>query len=1202
MKIKQLTLLWLNIIIVLSFVFAVEVNGQRRRSSRTPAATPTTAARVALPVNAFSRFPLGQAKQIELEIEEEAIDGMTARERADQIKDWLLFAVLNDSKLPAAALNQITYDLPTSRRKYFQPVANFEYGEIRSRFIGDGKIVVLLPTTGSENERLDYLAKTADEHRKNLGAMPTTLIVFEYKINLDEQSAQVTRGDDYKVADLYTEQAGYYEADITDLQSFTGFMDRIEDVTFASRTGNQLRLGGRKMKAKSYRGIRVEDVAAIWSSENKIAQAQQQFTAKWNAQQKRVKDAHDSIINLTKHLRNFNTTAASAELNKIRILYRTQNFITFDRTSGGIEVVLPASLYNKVEALVKAFNGGDNAMYNVLIKQIEQEFADQNALLVDNYNADQVTKNIVSESGFSLDPAYDYVKLAKYFQEELSPSLRELIRAQPTIITNKDIEEAARGLENKDETQLLQLLKKIDAGFIKETGNPNAAFGLQILSTINDQFSYQHARYDGELEGTEVGMVLFYTDLMAKLWGFDFAGSAPVKIDGFVPKPDIKLSTLYISEFWKLSQTRLWFGPQNKGFQTVESGQKVAFARQATRLFSKSSNQFSPKEEVESNMLNNLFINWWDNHFEEIAKYEPQYQRLNEIMKWSLLIGWLNDAGILNKLSFLDGVPVKRDNRFPTWARKNTDLKFKDWEQIQFFPDADPRSKTEALPLLHSRNLAIGGLLKGGVSLAGKTVFKERAPLKPQVNELIRRPNIDYNKPPTAAGNITTLEGNSFSVRSLPRENAQVTYSPKNNAKLRETSSELSVNTKFDRKISRTGDSLQVETEAGSVKIGTLEFNAEADKLKINFKSRDVDQGHSLARKLSRMYDEFEADNFLKSQAEVQKAYVDRNGQYLVKLSGSDKWLVLAPGERGSATVAKGWTSRVADRRDGRSSYNLKWINEAEANRQLPGAQKIVDNTGTPGAPPTPRELSLADNLLQQNEPVKAIKYLTDLAERCKCDLPELKLRQGVALAKRGQFEAAQQKFNESLTTTGDSSNKFIDEFNTRQGKNNFNLASDGNGKGFSIHQPLDINLDRFPSVAPDKIPESALIYLEDAPGLGGQDWSVGIQKTINNLVVGELAEVIRLPRGGIGDFNPTRIYSGGTPIPGGGGGGGGGRRFNAIATGSAEGSSNWMVAKPYFQKTSPTILFPCTEDDDRNDKEDDDDCSIYLVIKKRKQ
>src|SRR5262249_1082562 len=50
-----------------------------------------------------------------------------------------------------------------------------------------------------------------------------------------------------------------------------------------------------------------------------------------------------------------------------------------------------------------------------------------------------------------------------------------------------------------------------------------------LLLFIEGRHQFQCARYDGPLRGTQVGMTLFYTDLLAKLWAsVDYGHSAPI--------------------------------------------------------------------------------------------------------------------------------------------------------------------------------------------------------------------------------------------------------------------------------------------------------------------------------------------------------------------------------------------------------------------------------------------------------------------------------------------------------------------------------------------------------------------------------------------------------------------------------------------------------------------------------------------------
>ena len=45
-------------------------------------------------------------------------------------------------------------------------------------------------------------------------------------------------------------------------------MAAVQDITYAHLDTNGLELGGRKLLAREYRGLKVEDVAAIWQAQN----------------------------------------------------------------------------------------------------------------------------------------------------------------------------------------------------------------------------------------------------------------------------------------------------------------------------------------------------------------------------------------------------------------------------------------------------------------------------------------------------------------------------------------------------------------------------------------------------------------------------------------------------------------------------------------------------------------------------------------------------------------------------------------------------------------------------------------------------------------------------------------------------------------------------------------------------------------------
>jgi hypothetical protein len=102
-------------------------------------------------------------------------------------------------------------------------------------------------------------------------------------------------------------------------------------------------------------------------------------------------------------------------------------------------------------------------------------------------------------------------------------------------------------------------------------------------------------------------MVLFYTDLLAKLWAIDYVNNTPSKaIEEFEPLTRTILPSLCRGEEKALPNTRLWFGPEDYGYQVL-AGNMLAFARNATRIYAASSNPLDPGKETEPKASANAF-------------------------------------------------------------------------------------------------------------------------------------------------------------------------------------------------------------------------------------------------------------------------------------------------------------------------------------------------------------------------------------------------------------------------------------------------------------------------------------------------------------------------------------------------------------------------------------------------------------------
>ncbi|MBD0336838.1 MAG: hypothetical protein ICV62_15215, partial [Cyanobacteria bacterium Co-bin13] len=458
----------------------------------------------------FNDFPENEAQFVDFRLDELSFASLSDREKQDQLRDWLLFTIASDHSLTAAEINQSLYDLSTVRQGYMRPVSNFEYGTTRSLHVGNGEVVALIPAGLAAGQRADALAHIADKHRKDLGQKPTSLVVFEYELHPEQQYGLLTRREVVDGETLFTEAAGYTEARIEILPDLQQFMHQIDDLTYAQRQRGSLILGGRKLQGRSYRGIQIEDVAAIWQSEEKIRQDFAAFEAKWNAR-----------------------------LNE-------------------------ASPLDQAEIEAQAYQ-------------------------------DMAELGLVNGSGFSLDPAYDFRAFEEAFNQ-LSSGLRNYIARGGAPITEEDVQNAEAGIANNDAVPYLILADKL-----KTSDNPNDQYLADYLQEQEKTFQFQQARYDGDLKGTEVGMVLFYTDLLAKLWSLDYRSSTPqAAVPDFLPSTQItsNIASIYRQETLDFPNTRIWFGPQDKGFQITEADNSLLFDRNATRIYAASSNPLRPGEET----------------------------------------------------------------------------------------------------------------------------------------------------------------------------------------------------------------------------------------------------------------------------------------------------------------------------------------------------------------------------------------------------------------------------------------------------------------------------------------------------------------------------------------------------------------------------------------------------------------------------
>ncbi len=329
--------------------------------------------------------------------------------------------------------------------------------------------------------------------------------------------------------------------------------------------------------------------------------------------------------------------------------------------------------------------------------------------------------------GFSLDFDLDYGAFADDMEKFARTSPLMLEKDLAGASASELAAVAGRLRTGRNQSPLIMLLRRLAA-----SGTKTDWLVYSALYSIQQYHTYQLARYDGNLQGTKAGMMLFYTDLLAKLWAMDYDGSsAGIGVKGFRPMTEIRIPKQYWPGYGRAANTRLWFGLKLDGFDVY--GNKALFKPIATRVYAASSDLLTPgKEESFPNLQSKEFLGWWDRHYEAFADYEPGYHALNQIQKWSCIFLMLKENG-LHHLDFLLTIPVKRDNDFGIWSKSNDLLKTK--VSISFLDKEKYGHETECLPLLRSKPhpfLGGYGMISGGVTLATQKDIQAKLQKKEQ--------------------------------------------------------------------------------------------------------------------------------------------------------------------------------------------------------------------------------------------------------------------------------------------------------------------------------------------------------------------------------------------------------------------------------------------------------------------------------------
>ena len=662
---------------------------------------------------------------------------LDAREQHEQIRDWAVLGTLTRTGASVAQLAAASYQVPPARLPYLDELYAFEYGRGRRAYLANR---VLLFRDRDDPDPQATIGRLADRVRMESGEVPRVVELYLVDDQRDQGTIRVERAADLTRDQVFSDAYGYVEGDAHTLAELSAWLNRIDDLTYARLTWDgHLHLGGRRFAATRTDNLDIGDIAAIYQSQK-------------NLDQRRL-DALEELGQLPPILtgelgRYFGLAHQGAPDDRQRAaLDAFEAKLTF----------LPGSQRTRVQRALYTWFNGDAA----------PGFSLDPEWLPDPEHADHPLM-LARIRAFAADPCADLQRIARraaelvreqpdesrrtsraamaaWIRDELPPPGTAIppaacarLRAQVSIA----LEDLALQLDSlaPDAWDIgFAAYYRLKSGWKHQVATRHddllGAAGLALEFHEQDT-RIQCARYDG-LTGTSAGMTLFYTDLLAKLWSStDFAHSAPAAdVPGFVSEPREELATAFQHDPGELHGTRVWFGARGSGVSRAGDPREPAFAfdHRFTRLYAAGRDPAHPGAETQPDERSRRSLGWWDRHFDDVADYEQQYHRQNQIMKWSLVAAVLPGTPLGMALRTAD---VFRNYKFADWQQSHRRvLRF--GEKLPQVTQGIPGR--ECIPLLSSYDFTPFGngraVIRGGVSMAGRaapravSVIEAEAPL-----------------------------------------------------------------------------------------------------------------------------------------------------------------------------------------------------------------------------------------------------------------------------------------------------------------------------------------------------------------------------------------------------------------------------------------------------------------------------------------
>lgn len=598
----------------------------------------------------------------------EYIHDLDARERREQIRDWAVLAAIGRFSTTPEQAAAATYELPPARLPYLDELYTFEYGRGRRAYLG-GR--VLLFRDADDPDPQTTIGRLADRVRMENGEIPGNVELYLVDRRDDGQIA-IERAPDISGEALFSSEYGYVQGEGGDPEQLAAWLTQADDLSFAQLTNNgRLVLGGRHFAHTHTPNLTVEDVAALYQAHEKLDEPRAAARARLDVLPLQARAAAMKLAELSEagkltedtQVPGIESLERAVPENQLRDVVMAAAMLNGPSRSPGFSL--------DPEWLPSPKNPRQPAMREALRKLAADPCGDLRAMARD--------------AGMLLAREPDPTRhtwRGLLAENTKRASIRfDRLCAQLKVRLAPDLEKALAGLDSADPTEWSSALVPYYELYarLNKSGSPIDAIATLAMDVHEADSKIQCARYEGTA-GTRIGMILFYTDLLAKLWeSTDYGLSAPVfEVPGFLTAPQLNLSEAFRDEMMQNPNTRIWFGPRAAGVSRIANSDETGFAfdHRFSRVYAAGNNPVHPGVEERPPEDSRRTLGWWDRHFDAVADYEPQYQLQNQIMKWTMVTAALTKT---STGQYLRTSRVARDLKFTNWQRTNrTKLRFTD--------------------------------------------------------------------------------------------------------------------------------------------------------------------------------------------------------------------------------------------------------------------------------------------------------------------------------------------------------------------------------------------------------------------------------------------------------------------------------------------------------------------------------------------